>query len=120
MSRYLPARALAAIVGVGTFLFLFVNESWRADNLFLVPDLVLTAALGVAAIMPDRWAKGALAASHGLAAGVLMTSVSSYAVRGEFGGASFLGAAACLAAVATLSVSRTRRESEPDAVPSRV
>lgn len=90
------SRVVAALVGVGTFVFLFLYDSWHADNLFLVPDLVLCLVLLVGAVLPARLARPGLLFGFGLAAGVLMTSVASYAVRGAFGAVSLLGVLACL------------------------
>lgn len=95
-------RITAILIGVGTFVFLFVSDSWRPDNLFLVPDLIITAALVVAAVLPERLARPALLFAFGLAAGVLMTATAWYAVRGQLGLASLIGAVA--AAVAAILV----------------
>ncbi|MGP1274494.1 MAG: hypothetical protein ACQRW7_03635 [Caulobacterales bacterium] len=86
------ARLAAIAISVGTFAFLFINNSWRADNLFLVPDLILCALLLVAAILPARHAPAALVFAFGYTAGVLSCSVADYAVRGELGMASLIGA----------------------------
>ncbi|WP_326552636.1 hypothetical protein [Micromonospora sp. NBC_01813] len=85
------ARITAVLIGLGTFVFLFVGDSWRADNPFLVPDLVLSAALLGAAALPGRIAAAPLLAAHCLAAGVLSVSVATYAVDGRIGIASLLG-----------------------------
>jgi hypothetical protein len=90
-------RVAALTLSAATFAFLFIHDSWRPDNLFLVPDLILCATLPAAALTPSRWATRALLFAFGLTAGVLMTSVSSYAVDGRFGGASLLGAVAAVA-----------------------
>ncbi|WP_017588829.1 hypothetical protein [Nocardiopsis ganjiahuensis] len=106
MNLLLLARVVAAVIGVATFVYLFLHDSWHAENLFLVPDLVLCAALVAAALMPVRYARAALLFAFGLSAGVLMTSVSSYAVRGELGAVSLLGAITCAAFALVLAVSR--------------
>lgn len=90
------ARVMAAVVGVGLFVFLFLHDSWRSDNLFLVPDLLLSALLVAAAVVPARHARLALMFAFGMGTGVIATSVSSYAVRGELGLASLVGALACV------------------------
>lgn len=95
MSALLAARVLAVLVGGGTFLFLFLYDSWRADNLFLVPDLVLSALLVGSAALPAGRARSSLLFAFGLGAGVLGTSVASYAVRGDLGAVSLLGVVAC-------------------------
>lgn len=100
--RIITAGRMAALaLSGGTFAFLFLHDSWRPDNLFLVPDLVLCATLLAAALTPARWAGRALLFAFGLTAGVLMTSVASYAVDGRLGVASLFGAvaAAILAAL---------------------
>ncbi|BCJ67619.1 hypothetical protein [Polymorphospora rubra] len=88
------SRVAAVAVSTGTFVFLFVNGSWRRDNLFLVPDLVLCALLAVAAALPARTAVPAMVLAFGVSAGVLMTATSEYAVDGRFGVAAFVGALA--------------------------
>lgn len=74
------ARVGALLVSLGTFAFLFVGDGWQADNAFLVPDLILCAGLVAAAFLRGPVAVPALILTLGLAAGVLMTSVSSAAV----------------------------------------
>ncbi|MFI0446599.1 hypothetical protein [Actinomadura sp. 6N118] len=89
-------RGAAVPLSLGTFTFLFLNDSWRADNLFLVPDLILCTALLVAAALPDRMAAPALLAAYCFATGVLVTSVASYAVDGRIGIGSLIGASGAL------------------------
>ncbi|SNY70653.1 hypothetical protein [Paractinoplanes atraurantiacus] len=96
-------RLVAAVLSLTTFVYLFVHDSWRADNLFLVPDLILVAALAVAAALPARHAAVALPVAFAYAGGVLATSVASYAVRSELGLPSLAGA------VTALALARTRR-----------
>ncbi|MBE1877665.1 hypothetical protein [Myceligenerans pegani] len=96
-------RVAALALSVATFAFLFIHDSWRPDNLFLVPDLVLCVTLVAAALTPARWASRALLFAFGLTAGVLMTSVASYAVDGRFGGASLLGAVAAVVLAALIA-----------------
>lgn len=85
------ARVIALLLSGTTFVFLFLHGSFRADNLFLWPDLALCAALLVAAVLPTRSAGPALLLAFGISTGVLMASVGSYAVRGEIGVASLIG-----------------------------
>ncbi|MGW5878239.1 hypothetical protein ACWFMI_17000 [Nocardiopsis terrae] len=117
MNLLLLARTAAAAIGLVTFVYLFHHDSWRAENLFLAPDLVLCAALAAAALLPARWARAGLLFAFGLGAGVLTTSVSSYAVRGELGAASLLGAVTCAAFALVLAVRGTegarRAHAEP-------
>ncbi|WP_192810199.1 hypothetical protein [Actinomadura rudentiformis] len=89
-------RGAAVLLSLGTFAFLFPTGSWRADNLFLVPDLILCAALLVAAALPDRMAAPALLAAYCFSAGVLVTAVASYAVDGRLGIGSLIGASGAL------------------------
>ena len=70
------ARVGAVLLSLGTFAFLFVGAGWQSDNAFLVPDLVLCAGLVAAAFLRGPIAVPALILTLGLAAGVLMTSVS--------------------------------------------
>ncbi|WP_165942472.1 hypothetical protein [Micromonospora sp. KC721] len=89
-------RIAAVLLSLGTFGFLFPTDSWRADNLFLVPDLILCAALLVAAALPGRIAVPALLAAYCFSGGVLVTAVASYTVDGRIGIGSLLGAAGSL------------------------
>ncbi|MGH3877565.1 MAG: hypothetical protein ACRDSK_11085 [Actinophytocola sp.] len=103
MTTTMWARVAALALSAGTFVFLFLNDSWRADNLFLVPDLLLCAVLAVAALLPDRPAVPALIYAFGMAAGVLAASVASYAVDGRLGAASLFGAVVAVVMAALLA-----------------
>jgi hypothetical protein len=87
-------RIAAVAIGAGTLAFLVPN--WTADNHFLVPDLLLSAALLTAAALPARHAPTALLAAFCFAAGVLLTAVASYAVQGRIGIGSLIGAVAAV------------------------
>lgn len=113
MALLTAARIIAAGLSVTTFVFLFLHDSWRSDNLFLVPDLALCAVLLVAAALPARFAVPALIGAFGLAGGVFATSVSSYAVDGEFGLPSALGVALSLVMVLLLARGSAAPPSEP-------
>ncbi|GAA1566936.1 hypothetical protein GCM10009789_20540 [Kribbella sancticallisti] len=102
MTLLTAARIIAAGLSLTTFVFLFLHDSFRSGNLFLVPDLVLCAALLIAAALPRQFAVPALIGAFGMAAGVFATSVSSYAVDGEFGLPSTLGVATSAAMAALL------------------
>lgn len=115
MNLITVGRAVAAGIGLSTFAFLFLHDSWRSDNLFLVPDLVVIIALLVSAALPARFAVRAMVISLSLAAGVFATSVASYAVRDEFGGASLAGAVGTLLMAGLLA----RRTSLVSADPRR-
>lgn len=97
------ARAVAVVLAVATFAFLFVHDTFRTDNVFLVPDLLLCAVLVVGALLPDRSAAPVLLAALGAAAGVYSVSVASYALRGSLGWASLTGVVLAVAAVVALS-----------------
>lgn len=107
------ARIIAIGVGLSTFIFLFPLGSWRADNIFLIPDLILSPALIIAALLPARIARPALLLALGFASGVLITAGNAYAVRGEFGLAQAGAGLVLVAAVLTLltTVRRNRTES---------
>lgn len=90
------ARVGAILVSLGTFAFLFVGDGWQSDNAFLVPDLILCAGLVAAVFLRGPVAVPALILTLGLAAGVLMTSVSSSAVDGELSIPSGFAAASAL------------------------
>lgn len=96
-------RVAAVTLSLGTFGFLFVSDAWRADNLFLVPDLVLCVLLVAAASVRGRLVVPALIFALGLAAGVLITSVSGYAVDGRLGLASLVGALVAVAVAGALA-----------------
>lgn len=106
-SPSLPILRLAAILtAVGTVAFLFIGGDWRWANLFLLPDLILSAALLLGAALPGRQAEAVLGAAFAFAAGVFSAATMSYVVDGRFGS----GAASGLltATVATLWVLRRR------------
>lgn len=101
------ARIIAAGTSLVTLVFMFLHDSWRSDNVFLVPDLVLCALLLGGAVMPAAWAGTVLLAGFALAAGVFITSVSSYAVDGEAGIPSIAGALGSLAMTVVLGRERS-------------
>lgn len=102
MNPLTTARVVAAVISLATFGYLFVNDSWRVDNLFLVPDLLLCAVLLAAALLPAARARGALLFGLGMGAGVLSAAAAAYLVRGELGAASLVGAVTCAAMAAVL------------------
>jgi hypothetical protein len=106
MSLLGVGRVAAVALSVSTFVFLFLHDSWRSDNQFLVPDLILCAALLVAAGLPATWAVATLPTVFGFAGGVFAVSVASYAVRDEVGLPSLLGAVG--AVVMALLLARRR------------
>ncbi|MGI5211728.1 hypothetical protein [Plantactinospora sp. CA-290183] len=108
MRTLLIGRIGALTLGGATFVFLFLHDSWRSDNLFLVPDLVLCAVLLAAAALPARLVPPPLLAAFGYTAGVLATSVASYAVEGRLGLPSLIGALTALALAVALVPLATR------------
>ena len=96
------ARIAAVLTSLGTFAFLFPTDSWRWDNIFLVPDLILCAALLIAAALPDRVAAPALLASFCFSAGVLVTAVAWYTVDGRIGVGSLIGSVTSVVMAAVL------------------
>ncbi|HEY0691102.1 MAG TPA: hypothetical protein VGD71_18940 [Kribbella sp.] len=111
MNTVAASRVAAVALSAGTFLFLFLNSSWRRDNLFLVPDLILCVLLLVAASLPARHAVPVMIFSFGLTAGVLMTSVSSFAVDGRLGPASLASAIAAVVMAGVLIRTHLRSRS---------
>lgn len=110
MSIVLFGRVASVVLSVATFVFLFLHDSWHSDNLFLIPDLILCAVLFAGALVPSaRVATVAMTVGLALAGGVFITSVSSYAVRDEFGGASLVGAVAALATAVALAAQASRQ-----------
>lgn len=101
------ARLVAAGTSVVTLVYLFLHDSWRADNVFLVPDLVLCGVLLAGAALPAARAGTVLLPGFALAAGVFGTSVSSYAVGGELGVPSLAGALGCAAMTVLLGRERS-------------
>jgi hypothetical protein len=102
MTMLTIGRIAAVLLSLGTFAFLFLTNSWEADNLFLVPDLILCAALLVAAALPGRIAAPALLAAYCFSAGVLVTATASYAVDGRIGFGSLAGSAIALTMASVL------------------
>ncbi|TKG71730.1 MULTISPECIES: hypothetical protein [Prauserella] len=109
MGLLTSARIVAVAVSVPTFGVLFLNDGFRADNLFLVPDLVLCALLLVGAVLPTRTAQPVLTFGFGFAAGVITTAVFSYVARGALdeGLPTVVVACACVV-MATLLARRSR------------
>lgn len=97
------ARLVAAGTSLVTLVFMFVHDSWRADNVFLAPDLALCGLLLAGAALPAAWVVTALVPAFAVGAGVFGTSVSAYAVDGELGIPSLLGLLGCAAMVVLLA-----------------
>ncbi|GAA1981168.1 hypothetical protein GCM10009718_17730 [Isoptericola halotolerans] len=103
MKELAPTRAVALALSAATFAFLFIHDTFRLDNLFLVPDLLLCLVLVIGALLPRRSARPVLLAGFAAAAAVFSVSVASYAVRGDLGLASLLGVVLSLAMVVLLT-----------------
>lgn len=101
------ARIGAVLLSLGTFAFLFVNDHWRLDNAFLIPDLIICALLIVAAIAPRERAAGLLLLAFASTAGVLGVAFSSLAVAGQPGFGALGGAVVATAFALWLGVGRT-------------
>lgn len=103
MNELVATRTVAVALSLVTFAFFFVHGTFRTDNIFLVPDLLLCVGLVVSALLPRRLARPALLASFAAAAGIFGVSVASYAVRGELGLASLAGVLLSLTMVVLLA-----------------
>lgn len=108
MTTVNAGRGFAVLISATTFVCLFVNGSWRDDNLFLVPDLIICTLLLAAAALPRPYAAPAIVFALAMSTGVFTASVASYAVRGELGFASLLGVVGCAAMAAVLLDPRQR------------
>ncbi|GAA3386602.1 hypothetical protein [Cryptosporangium minutisporangium] len=97
------ARLLALFLSATTFAFLFLHDSWRTDNLFLVPDLLLCAALVAAAAVPAERGLPYLLAAFGYTSGVLTTAAFEYVAQGQLGVPSLLGALGAVAVTVLLA-----------------
>lgn len=103
MSGFRWVRVAAVALAVITFIFFFIHDTFRLDNIFFIPDVLLCVALVIGGISPRRLAVPVLMASFGAAVGIFSVSVASYAVRGEFGAASFLGVLVSMVMVVVVS-----------------
>ncbi|MBL7253284.1 hypothetical protein [Paractinoplanes lichenicola] len=101
MTALTIARTAAVLTAVGTVGYLFPAGLFRTDNIFLIPDLLLSLLLLLAAAAPARYAVTDLLCAFCFAGGVLVTAVSWYAVDGRVGPGALLGAvtSAVMAAV---------------------
>lgn len=77
-------RVVALAIVAVMIVYFVTSDALRWDNAFLVPDLLLTVFLLVAAVLPSRLAGPALVFATTWAAAVYAVSLSTYAVRGEF------------------------------------
>lgn len=84
-------RTAAAGTALGTFGFLFVGDNWRSTNIFLVPDLLVCAALIAAAVLPPARMVAVLLGTFGAGIGVFGTATANYLVQGRFGIGAFIG-----------------------------
>ncbi|MEU0084249.1 hypothetical protein [Streptomyces sp. NPDC006274] len=94
------ARCVAALIALGTLLNLLVRG---VDAAFVVPDVLVTAALAVAAVLPVRHAVPALVSAFGLASGVFTVAFFAYIARGGFGAGVLVFDLVCVTMTALLS-----------------
>lgn len=99
MNSFTFSRYIAVFIGVTTLFFLFLHGSFRSDNIFLVPDLILSALLLVAAALPKRIAAVMLLFGFGLAVGVFVTATVSSMIQGQ------MGIPTLVAAIGSLAIS---------------
>jgi hypothetical protein len=78
------ARCVAAAIVLVMIYYFVTSDAIRAGNPFLVPDLLLTVLLAIAALLPRRLAVPSLIFAFAWSAAVFTVSLSTYAVRGEF------------------------------------
>ncbi|MFI7708486.1 hypothetical protein [Nonomuraea sp. NPDC049480] len=103
------ARYYAVVLGLGTVGYLFFTGMVRADNAFLIPDLVISALLVATAFLPPAYVVRGMILAYGMAAGVFTAAVFTSLVRGELGVVSMAAAASLV--VAVLLVARQRAAS---------
>lgn len=108
------ARIGAILVSLGTLGFLALNGGWVADNPFLVPDLLLAALLLAGAAVPGPRAVPVLLLGFGVAAGVLIASLSTDAVAGRLSIGSLIGAVAAVTLAGMLLRPARRPPTYPD------
>ncbi|MFE9695752.1 hypothetical protein [Streptomyces sp. NPDC006270] len=87
------ARYAAALIALGTLLNLFVGG---VEAAFVAPDILVTAALAVAAALPVRHAAPALMSAFGLASGVFTVAFFAHIAEGGFGAAVLLFDLVCV------------------------
>jgi hypothetical protein len=80
----IAARVIALIIVTIMAAYFITTDAIRGNNPFLVPDMVLTAALLVSALLPQRSAAPALIFSFGWAAGDYTTSMFTHIIDGRF------------------------------------
>lgn len=104
----LTARILAFAVSLPTFAVMVAEGTLHLGNLFFVPDVILCAALVVAAVLPARLARPGLVLAYAFAAGVVTAAVFAYVARGALdeGVLTVLVAVVCAAAAAALAFVR--------------
>ena len=100
-------RLVAAVLGIVVAVNVVASgmASDPASSLFLVPDVLVAALLLGAAALPTARAAPAILLANGVATGVFVTAVASYALRGELG----LGVLACAVVSAGSAIVLVRR-----------
>lgn len=113
------ARVVALLLVLAMIWYFATSNAIRPDNLFLVPDALLTALLLAAAVVPRSWATPGLTFAFAFAAAVWTTSLSAYAVRGEFAqGANHLALITPCVVLAVLLAVAARDGRDPTAQPT--
>ncbi|MGW4842988.1 hypothetical protein [Nocardia brasiliensis] len=83
MRNHTASRATAFLSSATTFGVLFVADSWRSDNPFLIPDLLLCGLLVFAASLPGTRAMPALLFIFGSATGIFMVATAQRIIDAE-------------------------------------
>ncbi|MGK6355750.1 hypothetical protein ACMGDH_11070 [Sphingomonas sp. DT-207] len=78
-------RLLAAGTALGTVIFLFIGDGWRLSNVFLFPDLCVSAALFMSVFLPRNRLYPALLSGFAMGIGVFATATASQLVEGRLG-----------------------------------
>ncbi|MGI5290707.1 hypothetical protein ACQEVF_46320 [Nonomuraea polychroma] len=101
------ARYYAVALGLGTVGYLFLAGMVRADNAFLIPDLIISGLLIMSAFLPPAYEVRGMILAYGMAAGVFTTAAFSALTRGDLGVVTVAAAAGSLV-VAALLVTRQK------------
>ena len=107
------ARCVALAITLVMIWYFITSDAIRSDNPFLVPDLLLTAFLLAAGLLPAGIARPALVFAFGWTSAVLTVSLFTYIVRDEFSqGANHLAMiipSLAMAAILTLTLQKFTR-----------
>jgi hypothetical protein len=78
-------RGAALSVAAGTIGFLFIGGDWRLSNLFLFPDLLVSALLALGAFTAEQAMRPILLGGFAMGIGVFSAAAAGYVVDGRFG-----------------------------------